>query len=493
MASRDGSKMLSVGIDVGTTTTQIVFSRLTLAETTRGSTHLLGRSPVNLPRMTGIVDKEVIYRSGIYSTPLRGPDIIDASALEQILRREYQQAGISPEQVETGAVIITGETAKKRNADAILDALSTLAGDFVVTVAGPHLESMISGKGSGADTYAREHFTTVTNVDIGGGSANSAIFRQGRMVAAAAMNYGGRILIIDPSSGQIQHIAEPARVMIDHLGLPFSIGLKPSLAQLRELTDCMAGLTVELIEGGCSPLAQRLMLTDPLSESGRNTTLFFSGGIGHYIYEPIPIHSPDDVTVHGDIGPLLAESIRLYPGLKDYEVRRPPETLQATVMGASSQTVTLSGSTIWAEEEILPIRNVPVVYPQWPQIPPSRQQVLAALRDTFTRWDIEPSGTPFAIVLELSWNLDLSCLTSLAGGLTDFSMTHLAADQPLIIIIERDYGRVLGQTLKNQMADHPLLVIDQVGLKEGDYIDIGRPVLDGRAVPLCVKTLIFYH
>jgi ethanolamine utilization protein EutA len=490
---RDRRELLSVGIDVGTTTTQVVFSRLTLAGGTMGGSAPLARSPVNLPRMTGIIDKEVIYRGGMHFTPLEGPDVIDASALEQILRQEYRQAGITPEQVETGAVIITGETAKKRNADVILEALSALAGDFVVTVAGPHLESMISGKGSGAETFSREHFTTVTNVDIGGGSANSAIFRQGRMIAAAAMNYGGRIVEIDPPSGRIRHIAEPARIMIDHLGLPLAVGSRPGLDPLRELTDGMAGLTVELIEGRCSPLARQLMLTDPSPESGKNTIVFFSGGIGHYIYDPISIRSLDDVTVHGDIGPLLAESIRLHPDLKTYDIRRPPETLQATVMGASCQTVTLSGSTIWAEEAILPIRNVPVVHPQWPQIPPSRQQVSAAAREAVTRWDVEPTGTRFAIALELSWNLDYACLTALAGGLADFTTAHLAAGQPLIIIIEHDYARVLGQTLKDRMPDRPLLVIDQVGLKEGDYIDIGSPVLDGRAVPLSVKTLIFYH
>jgi ethanolamine utilization protein EutA len=486
-------EMLSVGIDVGTTTTQIVFSRLTLAGGARGGSAPLVRSPLNLPPMAGIIDKVVVYRSDMHFTPLEGADVINAAALEQIVRREYQQAGISPAQVETGAVIITGETAKKRNADKILEALSKLAGDFVVTVAGPHLESMISGKGSGAETFSREHFCTVTNVDIGGGSANSAIFRQGQMIAAAAMNYGGRILEIDPASGQIRHIAEPARIMIEHLGLPFSLGFKPDLAQLRTLADCMADLTVELIEGRCSPLARQLMLTEPAPVSGGNTVVLFSGGIGHYIYEPIPIHSPADVTVHGDIGPLLAEAIRLHPELKNYDVRRPPETLQATVMGASSQTVTLSGSTIWAEEEILPIRNVPVIHPQWPQTPPSRQMVTEATRQAAMRWDASPTDTQLAIALELSWNMDFASLNELAAGLADYAAAHLQGPQPLIIIIEHDYARVLGQTLKNLIAGRPLLVIDQVGLREGDYIDIGSPVLDGRAVPLSVKTLIFYH
>lgn len=491
--SRNDRDMLSVGIDVGTTTTQVVFSRLTLAGGTPGGSAPLARSPLNLPHMTGIVDKAVVYRGGMHFTPLEGPETINASALEQILREEYRLAGIAPEAVETGAVIITGETAKKRNADRILDALSALAGDFVVTVAGPHLESMISGKGSGAEAYSREHFTTVTNVDIGGGSANSAVFRQGRMIAAAAMNYGGRILEIDPPSGQIRQMAEPARIIIDHLGSPLCVGFTPSLEQLRDFTDCMANLTIELIEGTSSALAQRLMLTDPSPVSGSDTTVFFSGGIGHYIYEPVPIHSPRDAAVHGDVGPLLAESIRRHPRLADYTIRRPPETLRATVMGASSQTVTLSGSTIWAEEDILPIKNVPVIYPLWPQVPPSRAEVSEAVGQAVTRWDAEPTGTQYAIAPELSWSLDVAALNALAGGLADFATARLPSDRPLIIIIEHDYARALGQTLKQMVPGRPLLVIDQVGLKEGDYIDIGRPVLDGRAVPLSVKTLIFYH
>jgi ethanolamine utilization protein EutA len=481
--------MLSVGIDVGTTTTQLIFSRLILG----GGIASSSKSPLSMLRAASIVDKEVVYRSQIHFTPLKGPEEIDASALEQILRQEYGRAGIQPNQVETGAVIVTGETAKKRNADAILEAISALAGDFVVTVAGPHLESMISGRGAGAATYSREHYCTVTNVDIGGGSANSAVFRQGELLAAAAMNYGGRILQVDPASSQIRHIAEPARLIIEYLGLPFQVGSQATLAQLHQFTDAMADLTVSLIEGTSHPLGNQLMLTAPTPVSGKGTILFFSGGIGHYFYEPLTINSVADAAVHGDVGPLLAESLRQHPLIQSYTIRRPPETMRATVMGASSQTVTLSGSTIWAEAELLPIRNVPVVRAQWPAIPPTRQQVTQAAQEAVTRWDVNPAESQFALALELTWSLDFDSLTELATGLADFTNNHLPITNPLIIIIEHDYARALGQSLKTLIPQHPLLVVDQVGLQEGDYIDIGRPLLDGRVVPLSVKTLIFYH
>lgn len=191
-----------------------------------GGSTPLSRAPLNRPSLTGIISKEIIYQSRVHFTPLTGPDAVDAAALEQIVRREYQQAGVGPEQVETGAVIITGETAKKRNAETILEAVSALAGDFVVTVAGSHLESMLAGRGSGAAAFSREHYTTVTSLDIGGGSANKAIFRQGEMIAAAAVNYGGRILEIDPTGHYISYLATPAQIIVEHMGLASSHQLK---------------------------------------------------------------------------------------------------------------------------------------------------------------------------------------------------------------------------------------------------------------------------
>ncbi len=479
----DSRALLSVGVDVGTTTTQVIFSRINLQDVSRAG---------QIPRIN-ITDRKVVYQSPIIFTPLIDAETIDADKLKQIVRSEYVNAGVDPSQVETGAVIITGETAKKRNADDILRALSGLAGEFVVSVAGPNVESLIAGKGAGAAQYSQTNFATVTNVDIGGGSANSAIFQSGNLVGAAAMNYGGRILEIENASGRVRHIADPAKHILDDIGLKLdaSRGDSPSLENLRRFTDRMADLTVELIEGISSPLAQKLYLTPPVGVSGKGSVLMFSGGIGHYYYNPIPITSVSDVTIHGDVGPLLAESLRNHIGLNSYQVVPPAETVRATVLGASTQTVTLSGSTIWAEREILPVKNVPVVRPV---LPASLEHVLVAgsISEAVTRWDVDLTTDPFAVALELDRALDYESLTQLANGLKDFSNT-MPADRPLIVIIERDYAQALGQTVKGLVPARALLVIDQVGLSEGDYIDIGTPLMDGRVVPLSVKTLIFYH
>jgi len=477
----DSRDLLSVGVDVGTTTTQIVFSRLNLQDVSR---------PGQIPRIN-ITDRKVTYQSPIVFTPLIDFETIDADKLNEIVRREYSTAGIDPSQVETGAVIITGETAKKKNADEILRALSGLAGEFVVSVAGPNVESLIAGKGAGAAQYSQTNYAIVTNVDIGGGSANSATFRSGNLIGAAAMNYGGRILEVENSTGRVRHIAEPAKHILNDIGLGLEIGDSPSLEDLRRFTDRMADMTVELIEGTSSPLAQKIYLTPPVGESGKGSVLMFSGGIGHYYYNPIPINSVSDVTVYDDVGPLLAESLRKHTVLNSYTIAQPSETVRATVLGASTQTVTLSGSTIWAEREILPLKNVPVTRPTLPaSLEPA--SVSRSITDAVNRWDVNLATDPFAIALELDKSLDYESLTQLANGLNEFSNT-MPGDRPLIAIIERDYAQALGQTVKGLAPSRALLVIDQVGLSEGDYIDIGTPLMDGRVVPLSVKTLIFYH
>jgi ethanolamine utilization protein EutA len=471
-------RMISVGIDIGTTTTQLVFSELTLVDVARAG---------QIPRID-IADRTVLHTSDIVFTPLLDSETIDAEGLSRILRAEYQRAGIDPRQVETGAVIITGETARKKNADQVLQAIAGLAGDFVVTVAGPNVEGMIAGRGSGAASWSRQHFSTVTNVDIGGGSANSAVFRLGKLQSSAAMTFGGRVIELD--GDRVRSVNGPGQAILAAAGLKLAPGDRPSLADLKRVTQVMAELTLQLVEGRRSPLADQLYQTPPVQGGGGG--VMFSGGIGFYFYEPVTLASVAAVARHGDIGPLLAESLRLCPGLASHTVLRPQETQRATVLGASAQTLTLSGSTIWADPKILPLKNVPVLRPGPGDARVEPADLPAAIQEALRRWDLLEANSSFAIALELEAGLDFPRLQSYAGALAEFARP-LPATAPLIVIIKRDYAQALGQTLKASTGDRPLLIIDQVGLEEGDYIDIGAPLMDGRVVPLVIKTLIFYH
>ena len=135
------SKMLlSVGLDVGTTSTQLILSELTVENRA---------SAFSVPEME-IADRKILYRSPIHFTPLLDASHMDGNALREIVEAEYRAASITRESVDTGAIIITGETSRKENARTVLNALADLAGDFVVATAGPDLESVLAAKGSGA-------------------------------------------------------------------------------------------------------------------------------------------------------------------------------------------------------------------------------------------------------------------------------------------------------------------------------------------------------
>jgi ethanolamine utilization protein EutA len=471
-------EVLSVGIDVGTTTTQVVFSRLVLHDVAR---------PGQVPRIQ-VDEKSVVYRGDVHLTPLSSPDEVDAGALTDLIRREYEAAAVSPGSIETGAVIITGETARTKNADAILRALSAGAGDFVVTIAGPNAEAQIAGRGSGAARWSTDHYEQVTSIDVGGGTSNAAVFKVGRHLCSSGIAVGGRQVEVD-ASGQVRRVAPPARSIIEDLGLQLKEGSTATLEQLRAFCDVMADLIVDLATGQEVRVGRGLQLTSPLQGSDASSSVFLTGGIGACYYERLPVGTMAEVARYGDVGPLLADCLHRSERLQRLNVRQPPETLRATVLGAAGQTVTLSGSTIWVEQKLLPLRNLPVLRPAMPGRG-GGPSFAEAVREAVLRWDLDDDAQA-AIVVDLPAELGYAALQSVAAEIVGY---HEAGhrDRPLVLVLRQDYAQVLGQTIQAIRPGLPLIVIDQVGLGEGDFIDIGLPVLDGRAVPLSIKTLVFY-
>lgn len=480
--------MLSVGIDIGTTTSQLVLSKLTVSNQAR-----LGL----VPRLD-VDERTVLYQSEPHLTPLSAPDEINVGALVGIIHREYERAGIDASQVETGAVIITGETARTRNAEAILQGLSDLAGDFVVTVAGPNLESQIAGRGSGASDWAADHYATIVNVDVGGGSANAAIFRAGKHVSSAAVMVGGRQAMVDPDTGVLLHLKPGGQVVADSLGLTgLRVGQPASLEMLRAFTDAMADVVVDLVLGHTSPLGQKLALTPPLEIGSTVAAYFISGGVGAAYYAGLPCSTVQEVARYGDVGPLFAQSLRENPRWRQLRVEEPAQTLRATVLGAASQQVTLSGSTIWTERQHLPLKNLPVIEPRLVDAVPGyadADAVRRAVTQAVRRWDRgEADQGNFVITLDLPERMAYPQVIAIATGLADFADDYLPPGKPLLLVTEQDYAQVLGQTIKSRSPALPVIVVDQIGLGEGDFIDIGEPLFEGRVVPVSVKTLVFYQ
>lgn len=483
-------ELISVGIDIGTTTTQIVISKLLVAETATLSRMPQARyGPARKPRAQ-VAKKDVLYQSDVHFTPIDHDGLVDVDELEKILWADYKEAGFTPDQIDTGAVIITGEAAKSRNAERVLNIVAPLAGDFVSTVAGPSLEAHLAGRGSGAAAWTSEHFSWGTNVDIGGGTTNIAVFHQGDLMDTVVLSIGGRHIQVDQASGVVKHITKSGQKMLNHLDVDLKVGDVASMEVLRKVACLMTDLIVEALSGQVSQMARDLMETAPLSRPVTDMTIFFSGGVADFYYDTKPIRTIQDVAVYGDIGPLMGEELRNHPRVKEWTVLKPLHTERATVMGASHETITLSGMTIWVAPKELPMRNVPVVRPMFDGIP-DEQALTRAILDGYSRWDLDPAKDRVALAVDLSGVDCYDDLKKLGRGIEAFASKHISPSIPLILVTERDLGKALGQVVSAGLPQFKVLSIDEVTLTEGDYIDIGQSMLGDRLVSLSVKTLIF--
>lgn len=473
----------SVGIDIGTTTTQLVISRLTLENTASGTF---------VPRVE-ITVKEVIHRSRIYFTPLLDHDLVNAVAISKIVESEYSAAGLSPSQIDTGAVIITGETAKKENAKAIIDALAGFAGDFVVATAGANLEGIFAGKGSGAAAFSSQRHQVVANIDVGGGTSNYALFHEGKGVETTCLNVGGHLIEFEPGGDRITYISEPAKTALEALGKRFQVGERVTFSQLCPLVKMMADSVVDLLQTTMpSGLTQKLLMTPPLRLEYPIKKVMISGGVGDYVYA---LHGPDtmiEVTKYGDFGPLLGWELKKSLESAGFVLEKPNETVRATVIGTGTQSVNLSGSTIHLEEKTLPLRNVMVVSPFLQSIPSTSKEIAEVIRTEMVRLEVDHSEATVALAMKGPKTMSFLDIQMLAEGVLCGMEEYLSHSKPLILVVEADCGKVLGQCI-DSFAKHPLEVIcvDQLEMDECDYIDIGKPLMGGRVVPVVLKTLVF--
>lgn len=464
--------LLSVGIDIGTTTTQLILSRLTLED--RGG-------PFAVPKV-GIAQREVVYRSEIHFTPLLNPTTIDAQGVRDIVAEEYRRAGIGPGDVDTGAVIITGETARKENSKKVLEALAAFAGDFVVAAAGPDLESILAAKGSGADGYSEEGNCPVLHCDIGGGTSNLALYDRGILRWTKCLEVGGRRVLVSQDGEQILGVqvplgsdggfsgAEKALSGSERWGLGrIRAGERPTRALLDPIVRAMA---------------EELISTIP----PHVTHVSFSGGVADTMF-----HKVEPWWKYGDIGPLLGEAIR--EGMKEKGLEPIPgnETIRATVIGAGAHSVEVSGSTIFFQNVTFPVKNVPVLRLEEGDLQRGGEGVREKLK-----WFADDAGlTQVALGLEGEEAPTYARVRELARQVAEGLKPLMDQGHYPIVTLRQDMGKVLGQALAMELAKggreagQRLLCIDGVDLGNGDYIDVGPPVAGGRVVPVVVKTLAF--
>ncbi|WP_407308999.1 ethanolamine ammonia-lyase reactivating factor EutA [Desulfosporosinus sp. SB140] len=463
--------LVSVGIDVGTTTTQLVISQLTLVNVMPGS---------QVPKVE-ITHKSVTYMGNVHYTPFEDRQHIDGAALRKIIAKEYEKAGVKPEQIDTGAIIITGETAKKENASEIIHALADYAGDFVVATAGPDLESVIAGKGSGAEALSKRLNACIANIDIGGGTTNIAYFDRGKCIGTACINVGGRLFEIDTMTHRLTYISAPGRVIMNHCCS--NNALAQSEDELTLIRTCLQSM-VECVDRvifqeSLLPQDRCLVITN-LLPNVKLDGVVFSGGVAKYVYLP----GIEEWWIHGDVGPLLAEAFQESRIYSSFPVLEASEMIHATVLGAGAHTVNVSGSTITVSKHALPLRNVPAVFPE-----AGTSGKFSWLKSAENYSDSH-YHTVALVVPPLP---DTDFLTILALAETLACELPLIKGEPKVIIAQQDIAKVLGQTLQRLLHSIPLVCLDGIELVFGDFLDIAKPLPHQDAVPVVVKTLVFAH
>lgn len=464
-------ELRSVGIDIGSSTSHLTFSHL-----------ILRRMGVNLSSRFRVVHREVTHQSRILLTPYRDPVTIDTEQLGAFIRQAYHGAGLSPETIDTGAVVITGEAAKKENAEAILALFAREAGRFVCATAGPQLEAIMAAHGSGAVTRSSEG-GSVLNVDIGGGTTKLALCRAGAVVDTAIINVGGRLVAYEGS--RITRLEEPGAQLGAAVGQQFEVGQRigeaARVAVVGKMVDCL----FELMERRpLSLLTRSLMHTRPFSDRGPITALMFSGGVSEYIYGREP-------SEFGDLGKTLGEAIkrRLESHPLGALLIPPVEGIRATVIGAAQYTVQVSGSTIfYSRPDLLPLRNLPVLTVRLFE-PLSAAGVAEAIRRAVDGHDAELLAGPLALAIRWPFGPGYAELRALGEGL----IQALGGRQsPVVLAFDRDIARLVGRLLMEELgADSNLVTVDEVELTAFDYIDVGAPLLPSGVVPLVIKSLVF--
>lgn len=472
----DNVELTTVGIDVGSATSHLMFSRI-----------LLHRQGIGLSSRFAVVSREVLHRSPIMLTPYRDDGLIDDDALGRFIAQTYEAASLPRDAVDAGAVILTGVALERRNSRAIADLFADEGGRFVCASAGHNLEALLAAHGSGAVAASRAE-GTVLNIDVGGGTTKFALCVDGQVVATMAMVGGSRLVTFD-GSGRIERV----EASLDQLELPAARGLRPgSLLAARQRTEVADQMAAHIVEAARSRPAA--VLAGALPDAVRPARIVLSGGVAELLAQrgpDIDLSTTNDG--FGDLGSELARSlIHRLRGL-DVPIALAEERIRATVIGASQFSVQLSGNTIHLSGPItLPMHNVPVVAVDLPPDELTPAAMRRAVDQRVAQLDLDDRNEPLALALRWEREPLYSSLRAAAEGITAAHRAAPRSGTPIILALTADIAANIGGVIRDELGmSNGVIAIDGLDLSDLDFIDIGQQIPITHVVPVVIKSLIF--
>ena len=349
--SQENVELSTIGIDIGSSTSHLLFAKV-----------LLQRQSQGLSSRFVVVHRQVMWRSPIMLTPFLPDGTIDAARLGAFIADCYAQAGFGRDDVDSGAVILTGEAIKRHNARAIDELFAAEAGKFVCATAGHKLECTLAAHGAGAVRLSQERDACILHVDIGGGTTKLALIDRGKILGVSAFAVGGRLIAAD-ETGAFTRVDDSARLVADALGIATDAATLRAREPRAAIAARLAAIAADYILGSApDALGRALLLTEPLARSATPAAITLSGGVSEYVFG---YESRD----YGDIARALAEALRGELSRRSsLTLIDPGQRIRATVIGASQFTVQVSGKTIHLPRPgVLPVHNVPVIHVPMPR------------------------------------------------------------------------------------------------------------------------------
>jgi ethanolamine utilization protein EutA len=476
---QDHVTLVSVGIDIGSSGTQVIFSRINLR-----------RYGEDLTSRYYVVSRETLYQSPVALTPYASEERIDDAGLKTIIDDAYKAAGLDAAAIDTGAVILTGEALRRENAEGIAKLLSEQGGDFVCATAGHHMESMLAAYGSGASKVSHEENKRILNIDIGGGTTKLAVVEKGFVTQTAAVHIGGRLQVVS-NDDVIERLDPAGRYHARQAGFDWHKGDRIDPKLLDKVAETMADELVEALTVRPIPHAvEHLYLTDPILDFGKIDGMLFSGGVGEYVYGR-------ETRDFGDMGRRLGQAIRrrVDAGKFPWPMLEAVECIRATALGASEYSVQLSGNTSYISKpgELLPRRNLQVVQPPFEcEEVIDAGKLAKAIRSHFTAFDLIEGEGEVALALKWQGAPSYERISAFAEGIRHGLKNTIEHRKPVFIMLDGDVAQTLGAILREELlVESEILCIDGVMLRDFDYIDLGRIRMPSYTVPVTIKSLVF--